>query len=604
MSKKWLSIITAVVLLVSQLTAFAEDASQENASDEAVQTEAAGTESGKAEETPLPMVQFSDTTGHWAADVIGRYAANGYISGYPDGSFHPDDGVSAAEFCKIVSSMQGRTYRVSSGNWAMPYIRSMIDSGVIGRKDFQDFNAKMTREQVAKAVLPLMTGEYYPKDLTQFEQYITDVDDIDAAYEEYVLKTYISGVIAGYEDGSWQPRTEVTRAEILSVLDRVYNKDMREVPEVLGTATESPEKSYYYSAAVQVRNTTNEKTMQYRLYGSDAVYMEDADQATGLKIENEIQGAQGFAMVLRYNLSELKERKDKLKKLSLDVNWAKGGSEGLALGLWYYTYDADQTDWNNPIYYKNVDGSAVAGDDKAGYSSVISNIRATLPTWGSTNMAVAENEKTAPILSAKRENGKYSFDLTEITDDLLSHANENDMVELILTTVNYDGYMVDDDKPHIYIAGEKAPQLNAEYQVEGGSTIDYSGAVITLTPQQAVLDGGMLRLETTDGVDNIADFVEGQTVTYTFQAPAAGTYQLRINYAANTTGGGTARFDVNGTTMEKVFPAGVSWQEYGDADVGTFELKAGENTLKISDAAINEKYLINIRDVSFEYVGE
>lgn len=601
MSKKWLSIIITVMLLLSQMTVFAEDVSEQSASADAPQTEP--TEE-KAEQSSAPSIQFSDTENHWAADVIGRYAANGYIGGYPDGSFHPDDGVSAAEFCKIVSSMQGRTYRVSSGNWALPYIRSMIDSGVIGRKDFRDFHAKMTREQVAKAVLPLMTGEYYPKNLEQFNQYISDIDTADADYKEYMLKTYISGVIGGYEDGSWKPKGEVTRAEILSVLDRVYNKDMREIPEVLnGSAAESPEKSYYYSAAVQVRNTTNANTMQYRLYGSDAVYMEDADEATGLKIENEIQGAQGFAMVLRYDMSELKEKKDKLKKLSLDVNWAKGGSEGMALGLWYYTYDADQTDWNNPIYYKNVNGSAVAGDDKAGYSSVISNIRAKLPTWGSTNLAVAENEKTAPLLSAKRENGKYSFDLTSMTEDLLSHANENGMVELILTTVNYDGYMVDDDKPHIYIAGAKAPQLNAEYNVEGGGGVDYSGAVITLNPTDAVLDGGMLKLESSDGIDNIAYFVENQTISYTFKAPAAGKYLLRVNYASASSGGGTVRFDVNGVSMEKTYAAGTTWQEYNYGDVGSFELKAGENTLTLKDVAINEKYLINIRDVVFEYEG-
>ncbi len=211
--------------------------------------------------------------------------------------------------------------------------------------------------------------------------------------------------------------------------------------------------------------------MQYRLYGSDAQYMEEDDVATGLKMSNEIQGAQGFAMVVRYDLSKVKEYKEqgKLKKLYVDAKWLKNGSKEHELGLWYYTKTVDKTDWNNVLYMKNVNNSAVAGDDTSGYNSIISNIEAQLPTWGNNSKAVPNSHKTKQIEKSTRDDkGNYMFDITDIADDVLANASESGMIEFIITSVNYDGINVDDDKPQIYIAGENAPKLNAEYDIEGG----------------------------------------------------------------------------------------------------------------------------------------
>ncbi len=421
--------------------------------------------SGGGYKTEQTVTDFSDIKGHWGEDVIRRYLASGYINGYPDGTFRPDDGVTVAEFCKIVSAIQGISYDVSSGSWSLPYIREMIGKGVIDRTDFDDYDVQMTREQVAKAAQALMTGEYYPKDLDQYLAYITDADDITPSYREYILKTFVSGVLGGYPDGTWKPLEKVTRAEILSVLDRVSNKDMREIPQIIGEgSSEDPLRSYYYTAAVQVRKNTNASGMQYRLYGSDAQYMDSDDDATGLKIGNEIQGAQGFAMVLRFDVSKIKENRADLNRLYLEAEWQSGGSDGHELGLWYYTYDADKTDWNNNLYFKNLNGSAVAGDDISGYNSVVSNIESQLPTWGNTSMAVPNSQKTKPVFSAVRnEENKYVFEITPQIDDFLAHADENNMVEVFMTSVNYDGYELDEDKPHIFTAGEKAPTLKGEY---------------------------------------------------------------------------------------------------------------------------------------------
>ena len=46
---------------------------------------------------------FTDTEGHWAEDTIERFYEEGVISGFPDGSFRPDQGISRAELARIIT---------------------------------------------------------------------------------------------------------------------------------------------------------------------------------------------------------------------------------------------------------------------------------------------------------------------------------------------------------------------------------------------------------------------------------------------------------------------------------------------------------------------
>ena len=45
---------------------------------------------------------LNDIGGHWAAAEIERAISSGYVKGYPDGTFRPDDGVTRAEFVAML----------------------------------------------------------------------------------------------------------------------------------------------------------------------------------------------------------------------------------------------------------------------------------------------------------------------------------------------------------------------------------------------------------------------------------------------------------------------------------------------------------------------
>lgn len=51
---------------------------------------------------------FSDTTGHWASDLINKAASAGIILGFQDGSFRPDQDITRAEAIAIFNRVLGR----------------------------------------------------------------------------------------------------------------------------------------------------------------------------------------------------------------------------------------------------------------------------------------------------------------------------------------------------------------------------------------------------------------------------------------------------------------------------------------------------------------
>ena len=63
----------------------------------------------ESEGTPA---NFKDLAGHWAAANVRTAAANGWVTGYPDGTFRPDQYVTRAEAVTMVNRMLGRNPEV------------------------------------------------------------------------------------------------------------------------------------------------------------------------------------------------------------------------------------------------------------------------------------------------------------------------------------------------------------------------------------------------------------------------------------------------------------------------------------------------------------
>ena len=58
--------------------------------------------------SPFVADNFSDITGHWANQYINSAAQKGWVKGYEDGTFRPEQPITRAEFVTLVNNVLGR----------------------------------------------------------------------------------------------------------------------------------------------------------------------------------------------------------------------------------------------------------------------------------------------------------------------------------------------------------------------------------------------------------------------------------------------------------------------------------------------------------------
>jgi hypothetical protein len=137
---------------------------------------------------------FSDVpAGYWAEEPIGILGALGIISGYPDGTFKPENKITRAEFTALL--------------------------------------VKAREKEVEKPETAL-----FP--------------DLPAAHwaSGYVAKALQMRWIKGYTDGSFKPNNEISRAEGVSIISRF---DQLEIKNVTGSPFQGMAATHWAAAAVQ-----------------------------------------------------------------------------------------------------------------------------------------------------------------------------------------------------------------------------------------------------------------------------------------------------------------------------------------------------------------
>ncbi|MGI6575724.1 MAG: S-layer homology domain-containing protein [bacterium] len=109
--------------------------------------------------------------GHYAAVVAGELVARGIITGYPDGTFRPENAVKRQEFACMIVAVAGKEQSVGSlttafidvpaHHWANPYIRVVVDAGLMIGKGQNKFAPEDTINgaEVAAILVRVLTGE-------------------------------------------------------------------------------------------------------------------------------------------------------------------------------------------------------------------------------------------------------------------------------------------------------------------------------------------------------------------------------------------------------------------------------------------------------------
>lgn len=170
----------------------------------------------------------TDIQGHWAQNTINKWVDKGDISGYPDGTFRPNNMITRAEFVVLVNNAMGYTKSgyayfsdVPSHYWGKNAIQTGVAAGYIsgdGNGIFRP-NDPVTRQEAAAMISRIL-------DLKQNENRAyryTDSYAISNWAKGVVGAVSEAGIMAGYPDGSFGPNRVLTRAEAVLALDKTVN---------------------------------------------------------------------------------------------------------------------------------------------------------------------------------------------------------------------------------------------------------------------------------------------------------------------------------------------------------------------------------------------
>ena len=169
---------------------------------------------------------FNDIQGHWAETQINNWLEKGLAGGYEDGTFKPNNEVTRAEFVALVNRSFGIESQgaeadftdVQPGQWYFQNIAAAKAEGYIGGYPDGTFrpNQTITRQEAASILVRLSGLEQTTEGLAQFKD-AGQIPDWSRASSGAIAK---AGFMGGYPDGTFKAQKSITRAEAIVTLDR------------------------------------------------------------------------------------------------------------------------------------------------------------------------------------------------------------------------------------------------------------------------------------------------------------------------------------------------------------------------------------------------
>jgi uncharacterized protein YjdB len=211
---------------------------------------------------------FSDLNGHWAQKQVEEWADKGLVRGYQDGTFRPNNAVTRAEFVALVNramEVEGSGAEVSfkdvkSGDWFFNDVAAAVSAGYVGGYEDGTFrpNQPITRQEAASIIGRLLNlGSGDASVLAKFK----DAGQIGSWARGSVAAVVAEGLMGGYADGTFGPARSITRAETVVVLDRAVSGETPQVPgeeiKVTGVKLDRDTLSLSVGSTVQLKATVS-----------------------------------------------------------------------------------------------------------------------------------------------------------------------------------------------------------------------------------------------------------------------------------------------------------------------------------------------------------
>jgi hypothetical protein len=161
-----------------------------------------------------------------------------YIVGYTDGTFGPSRSMSRAEaaaiFARLLAAKNGDTIYdnvhcsfsdVSGKAWYAGYVKYLETFGIINGYDDGTFRPNQGITRAEFVAISVRFYEAYGVEVTKEAEQLV-FTDVSANYwaSGYITEAAENGWVVGYGNGTFGPDKNITRAEVVTIVNRVLNR--------------------------------------------------------------------------------------------------------------------------------------------------------------------------------------------------------------------------------------------------------------------------------------------------------------------------------------------------------------------------------------------
>ena len=202
-----------------------------------------------------------------------------YIVGYPDGTFGPANNMTRSEaaaiFARILAARKGDSITPSAatmftdipaGVWYSGYVNYLSGYGIVNGRGNNLFapDAPVTRAEFT-AMAVRFFAVYGDGNAEIMEQY-KDFNDVTPGYwaSQYIEDAARHGWVLGYGNGSFGPENNITRSEVVTLVNRLLDRDadldfIKANLRTLVTFPDVAEGTWYYGAVMEAANNHTAK---------------------------------------------------------------------------------------------------------------------------------------------------------------------------------------------------------------------------------------------------------------------------------------------------------------------------------------------------------
>lgn len=207
---------------------------------------------------PSVKVKYLNTKDHVA-----------YIIGYENGTIRPRGEITRAEvatiFFRLMTDKARNQYwttendfnDVAEGQWFNLAVSTLNAAGVIVDAEYGNFRPN---DPITRAELAVMAAQFCTVEGKLPKTSFTDVSKDHWAIDEIKLIEY-AGWIEGYPDGTFRPDATITRAEAITIINRMLERAVEDSDMLEGMLTfiDCPTNEWFYEAVQEATNSHDYK---------------------------------------------------------------------------------------------------------------------------------------------------------------------------------------------------------------------------------------------------------------------------------------------------------------------------------------------------------